>query len=89
MTVVPLLLTSLRLLGKAATMVSISWSPVSRASTRSWKVYVPGRVCAVGAGSVELMGKGAVMFVTLCVSGVVWGGGVYDCRVNNNSCVRW
>ena len=54
-------------------MVVITWSPVSRASIRSGRVYVRGRVGAVGVGSVESMGKGAIMLVKLCVSGEVWG----------------
>ncbi len=54
-------------------MVVIKCSPVSRTSIRSGRGYVRGRVGEVEVGSVESMAKGAVMFVTLCASGVVWG----------------
>jgi hypothetical protein len=67
--VVTLLFTSLQLSGRAATMVAIRRSPVSRASTRLVRLGDKGGVCLAGGGSLGSMGMGAaILFVTLCVS---------------------
>ena len=68
MTIVPLLFISPKLLGRATTTGATIWSLVYRAFTRSWRVGVRGKLCALGVRFGGSVGRVAVVFVTLFVS---------------------